>query len=363
MKLSPSLLALTSSAFCATATSAVDSQELLRGAIVLESDSKYNNIPAEATSDGFTPIDGVYTSVQSVNIEPSCPWNTTTTYPNAMFTIQPSDTAYVSSSPANLVTATLDGDELKIDWNADVAAGATSGGVRIGLPSGQLKKLNLSQCTYNAQTQILNGCGLTAQILSGFTSVEELEASGASTLQAESAVSGSVTVSGASTANIVTTNVISELDVSGASTVNIQTPTVTSLNIQGASTVGISGSVGGGSVSGASHVSITGDISGSVSNSGASTVSVNKVIGSVTSEGASTVIAASCDNVSGEQASTCSVSGPPSVSVNVSPFDSITNATCQCISTPSWCNAGERTSYVIPAVLVGATTLLSFFIM
>lgn len=263
---------------------------------------------------------------------------------------QPSNTAYVSSSPANLVTATLDGDELKIDWNPNVAAGATSGGVRIGLPSSQLKKLNLSQ-------------SLTAQVLSGFTSVEELEASGASTLQVESAVSGSVTVSGSSTANIVTTNVISELNVSGASTVNIQTPTVTSLNIQGASKVGISGSVGGGSVSGASHVSITGDISGSVSNSGASTVSVNKVDGSVTSEGASTVIAASCDNVSGEQASTCSVSGPPSVSVNVSPFDSITNATCQCISTPSWCNAGERSSYVIPAVLVGATTLLSFFIM
>ena len=231
MKLSPSLLALTSSAFCATATSAVNTQELLRGAIVLESDSKYNTIPADATSDGFTPIDGDYTSVQSVNIEPSCPWNTTTTYPNAMFTIQPSDTAYVSSSPANLVTATLDGDEMKIEWNADVAAGATSGVVRIGLPSGQLKKLNLSQCslTITPTAQILNGCGLTAQVLSGFTSVEELEASGASTLQVESAVSGSVTVSGSSTANIVTTNVISELDVSGASTVNIQTPTVTSL--------------------------------------------------------------------------------------------------------------------------------------
>ena len=309
---------------------------------------------AGATSDGFTPIDGDFSSVQSVNIEPSCPWTTTTTYPNAMFTIQPSDTAYVSSSPANLVTATLDGDELKIEWNAAVAAGATSGGVRIGLPSGQLKKLSLSQ-------------SLTAQILSGFTSVEELEASGSSTLQVESAVSGSVTVSGASTANIVTTTATSELDVSGASTVNIQTPTVTSLNIQGASTVGISGSVGGGSVSGASTVSIAGDISGSVSNSGASTLAVNNVDGSVTNEGASTIMTASCDNVSSDVASTCSVSGPPSVSVNVSPFGSITTATCQCSSTTGYeslsCNAGERSSYVIPAVLVGATTLLSFFIM
>ncbi len=42
MKLSPSLLALTSSAFCATTTSAVDTQKILRGAIVLASDSKYN---------------------------------------------------------------------------------------------------------------------------------------------------------------------------------------------------------------------------------------------------------------------------------------------------------------------------------
>ncbi len=50
MKLSPSLLALTSSAFCATTVSALDSQKLLRGAIVLASDSKYNNIiPADTT--------------------------------------------------------------------------------------------------------------------------------------------------------------------------------------------------------------------------------------------------------------------------------------------------------------------------
>ena len=49
MKLSPSLLALTSSAFCATTTSAVDTQKLLRGAIVLASDSKYNKIPADTT--------------------------------------------------------------------------------------------------------------------------------------------------------------------------------------------------------------------------------------------------------------------------------------------------------------------------
>lgn len=281
-----------------------------------------------------------------------------------MFTIQPSDTAYVSSSPANLVTATLNGDELKIEWNADVAAGATSGGVRIGLPSDQLKKLSLAR-------------SLTAQILSGFTSVEDLEASGSSTLRAESAVSGSVTVSGSSTANVVTATATSEVDVSGASTVNIQTPTVTSLKIEGASTVGISGSVDGGSVSGASTVSITGDISGSVSNSGASTLAVNKVDGSVTNEGASTVTAASCDNVSSEFASSCSVSGPPSVSVNVSPFGSISTATCQCYGEPGpfygmnvsyigmscpALSAGERSSYVIPAVF-GATAFLSFFIM
>ena len=49
MKLSPSLLALTSSAFCATTTSAFETQKLLRGATVLASDSKYNKIPADAT--------------------------------------------------------------------------------------------------------------------------------------------------------------------------------------------------------------------------------------------------------------------------------------------------------------------------
>ena len=49
MKLSPSLLALTSSAFCATTTSAFETQKLLRGATVLASDSKYNKIPADTT--------------------------------------------------------------------------------------------------------------------------------------------------------------------------------------------------------------------------------------------------------------------------------------------------------------------------
>jgi hypothetical protein len=49
------------------------------------------------------------------------------------------------------------------------------------------------------------------------------------------------------------------------------------------------------------------------------------------------------------------VSGPPTVSVNVSPSGSISTATSQC-------SAGERSSYVIPAVF-GATAFLSFFIM
>ena len=61
MKLSPSLLALTSSAFCATTTSAVETQKLLRGATVLASDSKYNKIPADTTvSENLVSIPNNY---------------------------------------------------------------------------------------------------------------------------------------------------------------------------------------------------------------------------------------------------------------------------------------------------------------
>jgi len=129
--------------------------------------------PADATADGFTPLDGDFSTVNSVTISIPypCPSGTTTTYPYPMFTIQPSTVAYVSSFPADLVTPVISGNELKFEWNDAVAKDATSGGVQIGLPSDQFNKLLLAD-------------GLRAQILDGFTSVQSLEVNGGSTLKA-----------------------------------------------------------------------------------------------------------------------------------------------------------------------------------
>lgn len=64
-------------------------------------------------------------------------------------------------SSKSLVTPTVSGGELQIEWNAAVANGAKSGGVRIGLPPYQFKFKKLS----------IQSLGI-AQVLDGFTSVQ-----------------------------------------------------------------------------------------------------------------------------------------------------------------------------------------------
>mmetsp|Transcript_23554 Transcript_23554/g.33648 ORF Transcript_23554/g.33648 Transcript_23554/m.33648 type:complete len:91 (+) Transcript_23554:14-286(+) len=54
-------------------------------------------VPSEsdATANGFSLIDGEFSTIESVTISPLCPWDTKTYYPNAVFTIQPSTDAYM----------------------------------------------------------------------------------------------------------------------------------------------------------------------------------------------------------------------------------------------------------------------------
>ena len=69
-----------------------------------------------ASADDFTPIAGDYGSVDSVVINPSCP-DENPELPSVMFTVTPSDTAQVSTYPADVVTATVDNRVLTFKYN------------------------------------------------------------------------------------------------------------------------------------------------------------------------------------------------------------------------------------------------------
>ena len=275
-----------------------------------------------------------------------------------MFTIQPSTVAYVSSFPANLVTSSVTGNELTLDWNSVAAAGATSGGVRIGLPAAQFNKLYL-------------GSALRAQILNGFTSVGQIDVGGASTLKATLTSNTNpdlaLSVGGASTASVIT-SAVGSASVGGASTLTVQADSVSNISANGASTLAVSGNVAGGSVGGASTVVVSGDISGSLSNIGASTINANTISGSIDNSQASTVNAASCTNVQNSMASSCNVSGAPTVTVtvDVSQYGAISTSTCECSGFFMTCgngsSLGSSTSFAIAAV-TGATTLVAFLLM
>mmetsp|Transcript_11737 Transcript_11737/g.18062 ORF Transcript_11737/g.18062 Transcript_11737/m.18062 type:complete len:454 (+) Transcript_11737:45-1406(+) len=313
-------------------------------------------VPASATADGFTPIDGDFSTIVFVSISPSCPWDSTTSYPNAVFTIQPSTVAYVSSFPANLVTSSVTGNVLTLDWNSVAAAGATSGGVRIGLPADQFNKLYL-------------GSALRAQILNGFTSVGQVDVGGASTLKATLTSNTNpdlaLNVGGASTASVIT-SAVGSASVGGASTLTVQADSVSNISANGASTLAVSGNVAGGSVGGASTVGVSGDISGSLSNIGASTINANTISGSIDNSQASTVNAASCTNVQNSMAASCNVRGAPTVTVDVSQYGAISTSTCECSGFFKTCgngsSLGSSTSFAIAAV-TGATTLVAFLLM
>jgi len=314
------------------------------------------------TAEEFTPIDGEFSTVDSIMISPFCPSDSMASYPYPVFTIQPSTVAYVSSFPANLVTVAVSGNELQFEWNDAVANGATSGGVQIGLPSDQFNKLHL-------------GNSLKAQILDGFTSVQRLEVNGFSTLKATltSNTNSALAVSaeGASTAHVVTSTTISSVRSLGASTVQVQAESVSSIQAGGASKLDIDGSVsGGGSVQGFSTLRITGDMSGILTNEGASTINANTITGSISTSFPSGVTAASCDNVQGDFS--CKVGDPPIVDVDVSLYEEISTGTWPW-STVVTCKSGNGEEFWQPstgsstsstiAAVAGATTLVAFLLM
>ncbi len=324
--------------------------------------------PSDATADGFSLIDGEFSTVESVTISPLCPWDTKTFYPNAVFTIQPSTSAaYVSSFPANLVTPTVSGGELQIEWNAAVANGAKSGGVRIGLPTDQFKKLSIKSL-------------VTAQVIGGFTSVQSLEVDSASTLKARltsNEISDlAVSADGASTVDVRSSSSIASVEAQGASTVRVYPVNGSvsgSLTVEGTSTLYIDGNFGGsGTIDGASTVEITDEMSGVLENSGTSTINANIITGVIDNSGASTVNAWSCENVNSADISSCNRSGPPARGrVDIPPlFDAVSTSSCSCSGFSKTCSndfwnsnsgtsLGSSISFAVAAV-AGTTTMVAF---
>eukprot|EP00986_Skeletonema_menzelii_P013474 scaffold7888_cov117-Skeletonema_menzelii.AAC.4 len=261
---------------------------------------------AEVAAANFAAIGGDFGSVNNVDISMGC--SGLQDVPNTRFTIQPSDNAEVSSSPPNLVTASVSGNRLSFSWNPDVAATASEAGVIIGLPAANLQSVSIDSERW-------------VQILDGFTSVTGITVRNQSVLKAmlvSNEATYSVDVSNQSTVDIKSTSPASSVRVYNQSPVSIDGDVV-SVRVSNQSPVSIDGDVVSGTVTNQSPFTVTGDISGNVSGSNLSSIRVGTISGQVSISGQSSVEnTASCDNVSTSDLSRCFTGDAPSVSVDVS---------------------------------------------
>ena len=244
---------------------------------------------AEVAAANFAAIGGDFGSVNNVDISMGC--SGLQDVPNTLFTIQPSDNAEVSSSPPNLVTASVSGNRLSFSWNPDVAATASEAGVIIGLPAANLQSVSIAN-------------ERRVQILDGFTSVTGITVTNQSVLNAM----------------LVSNEATYSVDVSNQSTVDIKsTSPASSVRVNNQSPVSIDGDVVSGTVTNQSPFTVTGDISGNVSGNNQSPIRVGTISGQVSiSRQSSVENTASCDNVRTSDESRCFTGDAPSVSVDVS---------------------------------------------
>ena len=270
----------------------------------------------------FTSIGGGadLASVTKVDISFDCPPQNQNV-PNTMFTIQPSDSADVSSSPPNLVTTSVQDGVLSLAWNAEVASTASEGGVKIGLPAASLESVSIASQK-------------TAQIFDGFTSLKEVEVKGQSTVTAtikSSTHHTDLEVEGQSTVKIVA-DAVNSASVSQQSEVYLQTSSaVEEFSVANQSNLNVNGGVVTGTVTSESNLKVTGDISSSVSVTEQSSIKANTISGAVTISSQSDASASSCDNVSAsDDMSDCSVGSPPSVNVDVSEQSLTMSGTSSC---------------------------------
>lgn len=298
----------------------------------------------------FTSIGGGadLASVTKVDISFDCPPQNQNV-PNTMFTIQPSDSADVSSSPPNLVTTSVQDGVLSLAWNAEVASTASEGGVLIELPAKNIQSVFVSSQN-------------TAQILDGFTYLNDLSVQGQSTLTAtfNTATTPNLVVSDQSTVNMLTTGGTYTVSVDQQSDVNLQTSTpVKSFQVANQSNLNVNGGVVTGTVTQQSGLKVTGDVSSSVSVTEQSSITADTISGEVTISSQSDASASSCDNVSASDQSDCSVKGPPSVNVDVSEQSLTRTGTSLCISGSS----STTVSSVVVAAVGSLAAIYAFSMM
>jgi len=288
-----------------------------------------------SVTDGeFAQITGDFGDATSLQIGASC--ISGSSFPFTMWTIMATNGVEVHSDPANLVSVSINSGKLSFEFNETVASSATSGGIRIGMPAGQLESVTVESAS-------------NAQILDGFEKVTEISVSGASTLAATftSSAAGSLElrVDGASTTNIQSNIILMGGSINGASTANVQAPSYDDINVNGASTLRVDGTIGGGSVNGASTVTATGDIKSSISANGASTINA----------------LGNCDVVSLNGASSCNT-GTQTVSVDTSQKGETMTGTGTCSGWGFSWTSGSSVSYFNKGGLVITAAATAVFL-
>ena len=303
---------------------------------------------AAAAAADFTTIGGDFENVSSVNINMPC--SGLRNIPKTMFTIQPSDSADVKTFPPKLVIASIsDAGSLSFTWNPEVASTASEGGVLIELPAKNIQSVFVSSQN-------------TAQILDGFTYLNDLSVQGQSTLTAtfNTATTPNLVVSDQSTVNMLTTGGTYTVSVDQQSDVNLQTSTpVKSFQVANQSNLNVNGGVVTGTVTQQSGLKVTGDVSSSVSVTEQSSIMADTISGEVTISSQSDASASSCDNVSASDQSDCSVTGPPSVNVDVSEQSLTRTGTSLCISGSS----STTVSSVVVAAVGSLAAIYAFSLM
>jgi len=239
-------------------------------------------------------------SAKSVLVELACPaLLSTKTIPNTMFTIYPSDSVEVSSDPPNLVIVNGGQDVLKFVWNEDVSQTVTKAGIKIGIPAGQLKSVTVMG-------------DIPAQVLDGFTALNEVTIFGDSrftaTTSSSEASSVDISIVGDAFFSMLSNVNITNINITGDSTVNVETPEVENVMVIGDAGLNVNGNVGSVEAIGDFYLTITGDITEAV-----------KIIGDGEFNGAS------CENFSTIGDAACST-GSQSVSVDVSQVDEVSEA-------------------------------------
>eukprot|EP00751_Fragilariopsis_kerguelensis_P032700 CAMPEP_0170976156 /NCGR_PEP_ID=MMETSP0735-20130129/48533_1 /TAXON_ID=186038 /ORGANISM="Fragilariopsis kerguelensis, Strain L26-C5" /LENGTH=294 /DNA_ID=CAMNT_0011398017 /DNA_START=43 /DNA_END=925 /DNA_ORIENTATION=+ len=242
----------------------------------------YSMTPIDSDKNNIDIIQGI----SEINISPSPPCSGATnagddsSFPNTEF-----------------VTVTYDYGTLYFKWNTDVSSTATSGGVRIGVPSDQLLNIRVQG-------------GHKVQILDGFTKINTLDTMEGTntTIQASMTTLNStfLELNNNMGQMYVTTNIPVDYSViQGGGKSWVETPSYNGINVRGIdSDLQIKGdgdvsSYGGGSVSDGAQLTITGTITGTINTTNDSIVK-----------------APSCDNVNSTGGGTCNA-GPQNVDVNV----------------------------------------------